>query len=67
MSPRQEAETRRAADWIGRIPVGESNPLAGKAVDVWRLIKCFGIVGPNIHVTQVVHKKEDDIGVGVAD
>src|SRR5204863_188168 len=42
----------------------EAHPALRETVDIRRLVKRLRVVCPDIHVTEVIREKEDDVGSG---
>ena len=54
---------RGRADRVGGVAAGEAHPCSGDAIAVRGFVKGFRVVGSNVHVTQIVHEKEDYVGL----
>ena len=54
-----DAKAGGGADRVGSIAIGELQARFGKTVDVWGLVKAFGVIGPDVHVAEVVNEDEN--------
>ena len=60
--PRHDAVPSWTAYRIGRVALSESHSGCGDAIDIGSLVKCLRVVAPYIHVAQVIHEKENNVG-----
>ena len=51
----------RRADRIGGISIGKTASRLSNAVAIWRLVEGVWVVGPNVHIPQIVYEEKDDI------
>ncbi len=56
--------TRGRTNGAGRIAVGETHPLRGKPVNIWRLIK-RAAKDPAIRPPEIIRQDQDDVGFAV--
>ena len=62
MSPRHDGIAGRGANRVRGISARKAHPCGGDAVAVRGLVEGARIIGPDVHVAQVVHQEKDNVG-----